>query len=100
MSFPVPHAFDALRVSPATPPAHAGAGLAARLSAKYPDRITGALMIPGRAGRYAEFPDDLPPRLADALRARGVTRLYSHQAEAWAATIQAAYCHLHLKKYD
>ncbi len=86
MSLPVPHAQDDARASAVRPSAHAGAGLAARLSAKYPDRITGALKIPGREGRYAGFPDDLPPRLADALRARGLTRLYSHQAEAWAAT--------------
>ena len=86
MSFPVRHAQEDVRAHAARPPVHAGAGLAARLSAKYPDRITGALKIPGREGRYAEFPGDLPPRLADALRARGVTRLYSHQADAWAAT--------------
>lgn len=60
-----------------------GGAMALRLAGKYPDRVTGVLKVPGREGRYAEFPDDLPPRLAAALRARGVERLYSHQAEAW-----------------
>jgi DEAD/DEAH box helicase domain-containing protein len=60
--------------------------LAARLQRKYPDRITGAITLPARAGRYAPFPDELPKPLAAALRARGLSQLYSHQAEAWDAT--------------
>ena len=60
--------------------------LAARLQHKYPDRVTGAITVPARAGRYAPFPDDLPQALAAALRARGLHQLYSHQAEAWEAT--------------
>ncbi|WP_368565842.1 DEAD/DEAH box helicase [Pseudoxanthomonas sp. UTMC 1351] len=61
-----------------------GKGLSDRLASKYHDRITGRFMIPGREGRYAELPADLPASLATALRARGIERLYSHQAEAWA----------------
>lgn len=60
--------------------------LAARLQHKYPDRVTGAITVSARAGRYAPFPDDLPQALAAALRARGLSQLYSHQAEAWDAT--------------
>jgi len=60
--------------------------LASRLGHKYGDRITGCFHLPGREGEYAPFPDDLPPALAAALRSRGIDRLYSHQAEAWAAT--------------
>ncbi len=60
--------------------------LAARLQHKYPDRITGAITVPARAGRYAPLPDDLPQALADALRTRGLHQLYSHQADAWEAT--------------
>lgn len=67
-------------------PARDGALLTARLSRRYHDRITGSFTIPGREGRYAPLPDDLPPALAGALRARGIEQLYSHQAEAWAAT--------------
>jgi len=67
-------------------PARDGALLTARLSRRYHDRITGSFTIPGREGRYAPLPDDLPPALADALRSRGIAQLYSHQAEAWEAT--------------
>lgn len=55
------------------------------LERRYADRITGKFTLPGRDGRYADLPSDLPPRLRDALRARGVERLYSHQAQAWAS---------------
>lgn len=70
---------------PSVSPAPNGGDLASRLQRKYTDRITGAFALPGREGRYAPFPDDVPEALATALRARGVTRLYSHQADAWNA---------------
>jgi DEAD/DEAH box helicase domain-containing protein len=38
--------------------------------------------LPARPARFAPFPDGLDYRLAQALAARGITRLYSHQAEA------------------
>jgi len=62
-----------------------GALLTARLAKRYADRITGNFMLPGREGRYAPLPDDLPAALKAALKARGIERLYSHQAEAWRA---------------
>ena len=62
-----------------------GRGLAERLSRRYAERITGSLVVPGQAGEFVPFPDDLPGALADALRARGLERLYSHQGRAWAA---------------
>lgn len=40
---------------------------------------------PPRAARLAPLPDDVHPRVRDALAARGVTALYTHQATAWAA---------------
>ena len=61
-----------------------GTRLSERLAAKYPDRVTGQLTVPGREGRYAPLPEDLPEGLARALRHRGIERLYAHQAEAWA----------------
>ena len=59
------------------------ARLLARLAQRYADRITGRFTLPAQPGRYAELPDDLSPALRAALQARGITRLYSHQAEAW-----------------
>jgi DEAD/DEAH box helicase domain-containing protein len=63
-----------------------GAGLTQALARRYADRITGHFTVPGREGAYAELPADLPPALSAALASRGIAQLYSHQAEAWAAT--------------
>lgn len=57
--------------------------LSRRLQKKYASRITGHSVESAREGRYVELPSDLPPKLADALRMRGIDRLYSHQAQAW-----------------
>src|SRR5688500_12541678 len=73
-------------LAPGTALARGSRQLATRLESKYGDRITGAIHVPGREGTYAPFPADLPPKLADALRARGVAQLYTHQAAAWEAT--------------
>ena len=59
--------------------------LAVRLERKYASRITGQRSLPASAGRYAPLPADLPEGLVRALAARGIDRLYSHQAEAWQA---------------
>ena len=40
---------------------------------------------PARAARRSPLPDDLDPRLREALAAAGVTELFAHQAEAWEA---------------
>lgn len=66
-------------------PSRDGALLTERLERRYHDRITGSFMIPGREGRYAPIPADVPAALAAALKARGIEQLYSHQAEAWDA---------------
>jgi DEAD/DEAH box helicase domain-containing protein len=58
-------------------------GLARHLLGRYRDRICAELTLPSRPARWSALPDDLDPRLAGALRARGIERLYSHQAEAW-----------------
>ena len=39
-------------------------------------------VIPPAPGRYADFPENLDARLRDVFAARGIDRLYSHQAEA------------------
>jgi len=57
--------------------------LVAQLRRKHKAQITGELVIPEKAGRYAPFPAALDPRLQRALRQRGIERLYTHQAESW-----------------
>jgi DEAD/DEAH box helicase domain-containing protein len=42
-------------------------------------------LIPGRQAAYEEIPAAVPARLRAALEARGMRRLYSHQAEAFRA---------------
>jgi DEAD/DEAH box helicase domain-containing protein len=40
---------------------------------------------PAREARLAPLPDELDPRVRDALATQGLTQLYAHQADAWAA---------------
>jgi DEAD/DEAH box helicase domain-containing protein len=47
--------------------------------------ITLDRLIPSSPAVFAPLPSDLRPELAAALRSRGIERLYSHQAEAYAA---------------
>lgn len=46
------------------------------------DRLVREIRLPGAPARWAPWPPNLHPRLIDALRARGIDRPYSHQAEA------------------
>jgi len=57
--------------------------LLSRLQRKYNSRITGALATPAAVARYAELPVAMHPQLREALAARGLSRLYSHQRQAW-----------------
>jgi len=59
--------------------------LSRRLKGKYGGRITGELRVSAREGCYAPFPDDLDARLRRGLEARGISRMYSHQRQAWDA---------------
>ncbi len=59
--------------------------LVRRLQARYAGRITGGVVLPERPAQLLPLPGELDPRLAAALRARGVQQLYSHQRAAWDA---------------
>lgn len=48
----------------------------------YKGQIAHVERIPGRSPRYGELERPLPPRVAQALRRIGITRLYVHQAAA------------------
>ncbi|MDR1219427.1 MAG: DEAD/DEAH box helicase [Treponema sp.] len=41
--------------------------------------------IPASEGSFVPFPAELDSRIADAVRRRGIERLYTHQAEVWDA---------------
>ena len=60
--------------------------VAAHEAAPRPDdenaRVTAVRRLPAVAAEYAPFPDAMDARLAGALRARGISQLYTHQAEA------------------
>src|SRR5258708_35997024 len=45
--------------------------------------ITASRHFPARPPVYAAFPATMDPRIVEALRARGIEQLYSHQARAW-----------------
>ncbi len=47
------------------------------------DNIAAWRTLPPRPAQTAPWPPDLHPALIEALRARGITDLYTHQAAAW-----------------
>jgi DEAD/DEAH box helicase domain-containing protein len=61
----------------------AGAGTAARsIAASLDPHVTAVRKLPAFDAAYASFPEGLDARLVHALAARGIDRLYTHQAEA------------------
>src|SRR6266851_1541274 len=55
------------------------------LTDDFPGEITLDHVFPGAAARFAPLPADMRPELAAALAARGIVRLYTHQADAYRA---------------
>ena len=51
----------------------------------FPGEVTLDHTIPERAAETTPLPDDVAPALRAALSARGIDRLYTHQAAAWRA---------------
>ena len=54
-------------------------------AADFPGEITLDHVIPAVAAEFAALPSDLRAELAQALAARGIVRLYTHQADAYNA---------------
>jgi DEAD/DEAH box helicase domain-containing protein len=48
------------------------------------ERVVAARVVPAREARTSPLPPGLPPALRDALTARGIERLWAHQARAFA----------------
>jgi DEAD/DEAH box helicase domain-containing protein len=51
--------------------------------AGFMDRVNHWETTPPRPAKWAEFPEDVPERIRGILEGRGITRLYSHQREAY-----------------
>ncbi|MDR2900419.1 MAG: DEAD/DEAH box helicase [Treponema sp.] len=49
----------------------------------FSDGIAVKKHIKPREGNFVPFPNDLDERIANALRERNITRIYSHQGEVW-----------------
>lgn len=45
--------------------------------------VTTIKYLPPRPGSYSDYPQDVHPRLVEALRKKGFGSLYSHQSQAW-----------------
>lgn len=56
-----------------------------KTDSEFMEQVTKWTTLPAREGRYEPLPVDLDSRLRTAIAARGVDRLYSHQAQSWAA---------------
>ena len=50
---------------------------------RFNQRVVATREVPGRQARYADIPSGLHPALSEAMRQRGIERLWSHQAELW-----------------
>ena len=53
---------------------------------QFQEMVTRWEVLPARPARYAPFPEWLDGRIGAALRRRGITELYSHQAAALEST--------------
>ena len=47
--------------------------------------LTALRHFPAQSGRYADFPEDIDPRLREVFKKRGIERLYMHQRAAYDA---------------
>src|SRR5271169_4902232 len=56
-----------------------------RKDPEFSQRVTHWEVVPARAGSYAELPPAVDGRIREALQARGIGRIYSHQLATWDA---------------
>jgi len=52
-------------------------------SPEFAPNIVVEKLLPAKEGSYSPFPPELAPSIAEALRNRGITRIYTHQGEVW-----------------
>ena len=51
------------------------------------DCVTAWKVLPAQKGQFSDFPAEMDPRILNVLRQRGIHRLYTHQAESFAAAV-------------
>ncbi|MBI3458214.1 MAG: DEAD/DEAH box helicase [Candidatus Rokubacteria bacterium] len=68
------------------------AGLIDRLVAEAGEAVTALRHFPPRPPTFVSIPDSVDPRLAEALRTRGIDALYSHQAHAIEVLDKGGHC--------
>jgi DEAD/DEAH box helicase domain-containing protein len=68
------------------------AGLIDRLISESGDAVTAVRRFPPRPPVVVPIPDSVEPRLADALRSRGIEALYSHQGRALELLDKGGHC--------
>ncbi|MGH7266585.1 MAG: DEAD/DEAH box helicase, partial [Candidatus Rokuibacteriota bacterium] len=68
------------------------AGLIDRLVSESGDAVTAVRRFPPRPPVLVPIPDSVEPRLADALRSRGIEALYSHQGRALELLDKGGHC--------
>jgi DEAD/DEAH box helicase domain-containing protein len=68
------------------------ADLLDRLVSDSEGAVTAVRRFPARAARTVPIPDTIDPHLADALRARGIEAVYTHQARALELLAKGGHC--------
>ncbi|HSE95302.1 MAG TPA: DEAD/DEAH box helicase, partial [Methylomirabilota bacterium] len=68
------------------------ATLIERLVAEAGEAVTAVRRFPARAARGVAIPDAVDPRIAEALRQRGIDTLYTHQARAVELLAKGGHC--------
>ena len=52
-------------------------------SPEFASNIVFEKLLPAVPGAYVPFPKNLEPSIAEALKSRGISQIYTHQAEVW-----------------
>ena len=60
---------------------------ALRRDPSFMQNVTAWKVLPPRPAKYADFPEELDPRVKEVLNRRGIYRLYSHQRQAVEAAV-------------
>jgi len=79
-------------MAPGREPREDLAALIERLVADAGEAVTTVRRLPARAARSVVIPDAVDPRIADALRQRGIETLYTHQAKAVELLAKGGHC--------